>query len=323
MIAVSSIVWKLNSDPLDETALPHLNSVHAVSACSAYHPNSVSNNANSRGIDPESIYTTQQNGQFKLTRFYYQITNLFCCTHRPISSPELFGCSVNNLSGPIGANSSTGNLLEPTSLTNANSTNNNIYGQHHHHRRFLPRLPNSSGRSNHPYGAMFYPDFEYRPPPPSYQASMQEYRLRMLLYERATGLNSNNTDINNSNNNNVNNNTPVTGNNNNSGNSNTNSLNTNNTSSIANANANNNCQTTSSSNTFSGLLSNLGNFVSNSFSGNNQQQNLRTLSPPPVYRSTYRGTTLAGKNFIFIFKNFNFNLKKGLSALLKLKRTQA
>ena len=33
-----------------------------------------------------------------------------------------------------------------------------------------------------------YSDFQYRPPPPSYQASMQEYRLRLLLLDRQ-GLN--------------------------------------------------------------------------------------------------------------------------------------
>lgn len=32
--------------------------------------------------------------------------------------------------------------------------------------------------------AMLYSDFPYRPPPPSYQASMQEYRLRLLLLDR-------------------------------------------------------------------------------------------------------------------------------------------
>ena len=31
---------------------------------------------------------------------------------------------------------------------------------------------------------MMYSDFPYRPPPPSYQASMQEYRLRLLLLDR-------------------------------------------------------------------------------------------------------------------------------------------
>ena len=34
---------------------------------------------------------------------------------------------------------------------------------------------------------MMYSDFPYRPPPPSYQASMQEYRLRLLLLDRQTG----------------------------------------------------------------------------------------------------------------------------------------
>ena len=32
-----------------------------------------------------------------------------------------------------------------------------------------------------------YSDFNYRPPPPSYQASMQEYRLRLLLVDRHNG----------------------------------------------------------------------------------------------------------------------------------------
>lgn len=46
-------------------------------------------------------------------------------------------------------------------------------------RRFLPRLP--------PAYAMMYPEFQYRAPPPSYQASMQEYRLRLLLLDRRNG----------------------------------------------------------------------------------------------------------------------------------------
>ncbi|PSN57163.1 hypothetical protein C0J52_01476 [Blattella germanica] len=53
-------------------------------------------------------------------------------------------------------------------------------------RRFVPRLPPSYGRPHHPYAAMMYPEFQYRPPPPSYQASMQEYRLRLLLLDRAS-----------------------------------------------------------------------------------------------------------------------------------------
>ncbi|XP_039290141.1 uncharacterized protein LOC111044538 isoform X2 [Nilaparvata lugens] len=51
-------------------------------------------------------------------------------------------------------------------------------------RRFVPRLPPSYGRPHHPYAAMMYPEFQYRAPPPSYQASMQEYRLRLLLLDR-------------------------------------------------------------------------------------------------------------------------------------------
>ena len=34
---------------------------------------------------------------------------------------------------------------------------------------------------------MMYPEFQFRPPPPSYQASMQEYRLRLLLLDRHGG----------------------------------------------------------------------------------------------------------------------------------------
>merc|ERR1711971_450282 len=43
-------------------------------------------------------------------------------------------------------------------------------------------------RTQHPYAAMMYSDFPYRPPPPSYQASMQEYRLRLLLLDRQSGI---------------------------------------------------------------------------------------------------------------------------------------
>jgi len=39
-------------------------------------------------------------------------------------------------------------------------------------------------RTAHPYAGMLYSEFQYRPPPPSYQASMQEYRLRLLLMDR-------------------------------------------------------------------------------------------------------------------------------------------
>ncbi|CAG0879840.1 unnamed protein product [Darwinula stevensoni] len=51
-------------------------------------------------------------------------------------------------------------------------------------RRFMARLPPAYGRPHHPFAAMLYPEFQYRPPPPSYQASMQEYRLRLLLLDR-------------------------------------------------------------------------------------------------------------------------------------------
>ncbi|XP_012257061.2 uncharacterized protein LOC105686631 [Athalia rosae] len=44
------------------------------------------------------------------------------------------------------------------------------------------RIP--PARPIHPYAAMIYPEFQFRPPPPSYQASMQEYRLRLLLLDR-------------------------------------------------------------------------------------------------------------------------------------------
>lgn len=37
-----------------------------------------------------------------------------------------------------------------------------------------------SGRGNTPQG-LLYPEFQHRPPPPSYQASMQEYRLRSVF----------------------------------------------------------------------------------------------------------------------------------------------
>ncbi|XP_076366695.1 uncharacterized protein LOC143255238 [Tachypleus tridentatus] len=53
-------------------------------------------------------------------------------------------------------------------------------------RRFMPRVP-PFGRPLHPFGAMMYPEFQHRPLPPSYQASMQEYRLRLLLLDRQQG----------------------------------------------------------------------------------------------------------------------------------------
>lgn len=73
-------------------------------------------------------------------------------------------------------------LHPPQSLCNGSSINDTA-------RRFVPRVPAPYGRTgthHHPYGAMFYPEFQYRPPPPSYQASMQEYRLRLLLLDRSS-----------------------------------------------------------------------------------------------------------------------------------------
>ncbi|XP_055619459.1 uncharacterized protein LOC129764421 isoform X2 [Toxorhynchites rutilus septentrionalis] len=40
------------------------------------------------------------------------------------------------------------------------------------------------GRSGSTSHGLLYPEFQHRPPPPSYQASMQEYRLRLLLLDR-------------------------------------------------------------------------------------------------------------------------------------------
>lgn len=51
-------------------------------------------------------------------------------------------------------------------------------------RRFLPRPPVASVRAQHPYGAMLYSEFEYRPPPPTYAASMQQHRLRLAAFRR-------------------------------------------------------------------------------------------------------------------------------------------
>merc|ERR1719422_1321922 len=53
--------------------------------------------------------------------------------------------------------------------------------------RFLNRPPFPRSATAHPYAGMMYSEFQYRPPPPSYQASMQEYRLRLLLMERSGG----------------------------------------------------------------------------------------------------------------------------------------
>jgi len=53
--------------------------------------------------------------------------------------------------------------------------------------RFLNRPPFPRSATAHPYAGMMYSEFQYRPPPPSYQASMQEYRLRLLLMDRSSG----------------------------------------------------------------------------------------------------------------------------------------
>ena len=60
--------------------------------------------------------------------------------------------------------------------------------------RFLARPPGAPRgvagaggvAGSHPYSGIMYSEFQYRPPPPSYQASMQEYRLRLLLMDRGT-----------------------------------------------------------------------------------------------------------------------------------------
>jgi len=53
--------------------------------------------------------------------------------------------------------------------------------------RFLNRSRAGAGPvgATHPYAGMMYSEFQYRPPPPTYQASMQEYRLRLLLMDRS------------------------------------------------------------------------------------------------------------------------------------------
>ncbi|CAG0918236.1 unnamed protein product [Notodromas monacha] len=54
---------------------------------------------------------------------------------------------------------------------------------HPHHLAHVPGSPayNAAAAAA---AAMMYPEFQFRPPPPSYQASMQEYRLRLLLLDR-------------------------------------------------------------------------------------------------------------------------------------------
>lgn len=43
------------------------------------------------------------------------------------------------------------------------------------------RRPGCSGRGLHGF---LYPEFQHRPPPPTYQASMQEYRLRWVINQQ-------------------------------------------------------------------------------------------------------------------------------------------
>ena len=47
-------------------------------------------------------------------------------------------------------------------------------------RRFLTRIPPTYGRPHHPYAAMMYPEFQYRPPPPSYQVGLR-YRVFFFI----------------------------------------------------------------------------------------------------------------------------------------------
>ncbi|XP_020286026.1 uncharacterized protein LOC109855815 isoform X2 [Pseudomyrmex gracilis] len=61
-------------------------------------------------------------------------------------------------------------------------TNQNYCGSLFGFASISGRIP--PARPVHPYAAMIYPEFQFRTPPPSYQASMQEYRLRLLLLDR-------------------------------------------------------------------------------------------------------------------------------------------
>lgn len=53
-------------------------------------------------------------------------------------------------------------------------------------RRLAQRVVPGYGRPHHPYAAMVYPEFQFRPPPPSYHASMQAYRLGLLLDQHSS-----------------------------------------------------------------------------------------------------------------------------------------
>jgi hypothetical protein len=73
--------------------------------------------------------------------------------------------------------------LSSSQLSSANtSTSGQSRCANEMERRFLPRP--TTVRAQHPYGAMLYPEFEYRPPPPTYAASMQQQRLRLAAFRR-------------------------------------------------------------------------------------------------------------------------------------------
>ena len=82
-----------------------------------------------------------------------------------------------------------GRFLSRPQVTN---TNNTASRPQHPYAGTVLELPNNVLREiDYVFSvAMMYSDFPYRPPPPSYQASMQEYRLRLLLLDRNTGSNN-------------------------------------------------------------------------------------------------------------------------------------
>ena len=107
---------------------------------------------------------------------------------------------------------------------------------------------------------MMYSDFNYRPPPPSYQASMQEYRLRLLLLDRG---HTNHNALQNTN--------PVT-------------TETRNQVAGSNERAHQQMLQQSSAITSSAAISQA--------SGPRQSSTIGNLSPPPAYRSHLRYITL-------------------------------
>ncbi|XP_011350689.1 uncharacterized protein LOC105287017 isoform X2 [Ooceraea biroi] len=78
--------------------------------------------------------------------------------------------------------SGIGVLLVLVSAVAWRLTNQNYCGSFLGFTGISSRIP--PARPIHPYAAMIYPEFQFRTPPPSYQASMQEYRLRLLLLDR-------------------------------------------------------------------------------------------------------------------------------------------